>query len=423
MSNVIPFDRDNEAKNRIKEIEDLLEKNDVGWVKGSVQLGVTYAEYRDCHPSDIAFSVWLTTNGLGRRYNTNDQAALINMGRHPEIMRAVLEETSSRSYQLTWLRYKNRFPNARKPTALIPDMPKSVALAVPEAKPVRAEAMIPTVTSDTPSSDQPILYPLPEKSKLRDAVGTAIADVLISRFKHSRIFIGLLGNDAQPNDRSKLKYLAERCQQPDYPADLFLTQTWSPQLLYPHLPKRFIGMLPTSLSTLHKQHTVLIETERRFMQTPEFGMTDPPLAAYNKAYAIYTALTNARKGHTVDPAAIHRPTFGDDEGKPQVIVRGTKLWPAETGAGYCYDDLRCACGFAADVMNTFDDTRNASLSSRTLKLRHLMSWVDGGYNSTGSTTNGMLKAMRSVIDAYSKNISEEMRNPFPSMIKNDGDAR
>ncbi len=42
-----------------------------------------------------------------------------------------------------------------------------------------------------------------------------------------------------------------------------------------------------------------------------------------------------------------------------------------------------------DIIKTFDETHNAPFSTRTLKLRHLMSWLDGGYNSKGTTLTGM----------------------------------
>ena len=100
------------------------------------------------------------------------------------------------------------------------------------------------------------------------------------------------------------------------------------------------------------------------------------------------------------------------------------LWPAESGAGYCYDDLRCAWGFADDVLKTFRERGdNISMSTQSLKLRHLMSWIDGGYNTVGSTTAGMLKALTAVVQADPADRSEEMAPPLPRVTKTDGDAR
>ena len=233
------------------------------------------------------------------------------------------------------------------------------------------------------------------------------------------MFTDAIGStNASNNHKVMLRFFANRCQQPDYPPEMFLTQSWTSQLLYPHLPKRLVDMMPANIGTLYSKHAALVETERRFVASPEFGLTDPPLAAFNKAQAIYTSVVNTRNGSAVDPAARHRPIYGDDEGKPPVVIRGTQLWPAEAGAGYRYDDLRCAWGFADDVIKTFDEERNASISSRGLKLRHILSWL-GGYNSKGATIDGTLKAFAAVVRAYGSNVSEIMRPPLPSVKKDE----
>ena len=190
------------------------------------------------------------------------------------------------------------------------------------------------------------------------------------------------------------------------------------RLLYPHLPQKLLDMMPSKLITLSKVHTALVETEKRFVKTPEFGVTDPPLAAFNKAREIYEAVLRAKNGVTVDQAAAHRPEYVNDQGKPPVIVRGTQLWPAEVGVGYGYDDLRCACGLANDILTTFSESRDPPMAVQSLKLRHVLSWLPGGYNSVGSTQDGILKALTAVVQAHGADKSDVMRTPV-TLIKLD----
>jgi hypothetical protein len=257
-------------------------------------------------------------------------------------------------------------------------------------------------------------YEVPKQSKLRDLVGES-ADVIHARFKHNRSFVSAFKDIFPATAKRMGNYLAARCQKPDYPQELF-TATWSLELLYPHLPKRFLNQLPQNLGTVQKFHIALVETEQLFVQSPEFGVIDPPMVAFNKASAIYNSIIHKRSGGVVDTRAVHKPTYEGDEGKPPVIIRGTQVWPAETGAGYCYDDLRCAWGLAEDVIKTFDETPNAPISTRSLKLRHLMAWL-GGYNSVGATIEGTIRALRVVVSAYSADHSSEMRTPHIRMDK------
>ena len=240
--------------------------------------------------------------------------------------------------------------------------------------------------------------------------------MLLTQFKYPRMFTSLMADKGPKSpERTVLRYLAERCQS-NYPADLFLAQRWSVQLLYPHLPSAVLDQLPSKLSTLsYSHHTTLVETERRFVLTPEFGVTDPPLVAANKAREIYYALINAKNGGAVDKSAIHVPAYANDEGKPPIVVRGTQLWPAEAGTDYRYDDLRCAYNFAKDILLTFGEPRDAPMTTQSLKLRHLMAWLPGGYNSfVGATLEGVFKALKDVVQAYGANKSEDMRPPLPS---------
>lgn len=407
-NNIIPINQKDAVKKRIGDALQRYEKRSDQWIDAMLELAAALAEGRALFSADQDFGAWLGANQLDG-VTKDDRAALIDIAERPEQARSIAVELQSFSARIIREEMRRRFRSVAKPaseSASILQMPQAATLAAPEDE----NAICESATLDA--------YPVPVKSKLRELVGAEIADVLHAKFRSStRMFTAAIGPKATPNHKTMLRYLAARCRQPDYPADLLLEQSWTPQMLYPHLPKRLIEMMPTNISTLTSKHATLVETERRFMASPKFGITDPPLAAFNEAQAIYTSVINTRKGNTPDPTAIHRPTYDNDEGKPAVIIRGRQLWPAETGTGYRYDDLRCGWGLASDILSAFDE-RNATLSSRSLKLRHIMAWL-GGYNSTGATVDGTLKAFAAIVQAYSSNTSDVMRLPLPSMIKND----
>jgi hypothetical protein len=308
-----------------------------------------------------------------------------------------------------------------EPEALVPVAGEieETRITNPEIEPAPEHEVEAGPTAAPTPAAAPVLYDAPKKSKLHDRLGDEPATVLLTRFKHARMFANLVGGEGKlSKERTALRYLAERCVKPDYPSDLFLAKSWSTRLLYPRLPQKLLDMLPSNLSTLGNSHATLVKTEELFVKTPECGVTDPPMVAFNKARELYEAVVRAKDGATVDQSAVHRPTYVDDAGKPPVIVRGTQLWPAETGAGYGYDDLRCACGLADDILKTFSEPSNAPMSTKSLKLRHILSWFPNGYNSIGSTQDGLMKALLRVVQAYGADKSDVMRTPV-TLVKLD----
>jgi len=164
------------------------------------------------------------------------------------------------------------------------------------------------------------------------------------------------------------------------------------------------------------EHRPLVEAERRFVLTAEYrAMDNQPFVAFNKAQSIFHDIQNEKSGDVqvgqFDSTAIHRKTFKGDEGRRPVTVRGTQLWPAEASVEYGYDDLRCAYKFAEDVLLVFGEPRDASMATKSLTLRHLMSWLPGGYNARGCTIDGVLRALKDVVAAYGTDKSDVMRGP------------
>src|SRR5262249_15522898 len=105
---------------RIQDAYDRTIKIDCDWVEASVELAIALREGSENTPGNMSFSYWLKSNNLDNVLNANDRAALISMARDPELMRTVLKETPSRSYQLIWRHYKSHFTSARKKPASAP---------------------------------------------------------------------------------------------------------------------------------------------------------------------------------------------------------------------------------------------------------------------------------------------------------------
>ena len=399
-----------------------IERSRFEWIEGTLELAVLLAEARARFTSNAQFSHWIVEAEL-EGINYSDRAALIKMATNLQLTRTVLEETQRSSWRHIWEQeIQPRLRHVAKMTPEPVNISKSDVSAAPAT---RIEQPTAPKSSEQIVGQKTAQFTAPAKSKLRDMLKPNVAEVLLTYFKSTRMFATLSQEGKhQKSCVTLLNYLAERCVQPDYPEEFFLISTWTIRLLYPHLPQKLLDMVSTNIranvSTLAKtQHASLVETERLFVQSPEFGITDPPLVAFNKANEIYNAIVHKKNGGTFDQSAVHRPVYADDEGKQPVIIRGTQLWPAETGAGYGYEDLRCAHGLADDILKTFDETRNAPMSTRSLKLRHVLSWLPGGYNSTGASLDGTLKALRTVVQAYSSNKSDVMRSPSPSLKKLD----
>ena len=88
-------------------------KGGAEWVEGSLQVAAALREGRDAVPTNIAFSAWLKQNKLDF-YLRHDRAALINLAFDLDLMRTILMETDSRSYQRIWGANKSRYPSHRK---------------------------------------------------------------------------------------------------------------------------------------------------------------------------------------------------------------------------------------------------------------------------------------------------------------------
>lgn len=405
---------------RVRKALQAWEDANANWIETTMTLAIElHAARTECGGDNHAFGHWLVANDC--EVAKNDRWALVNMGAHPELSRRKLEETKRKSVQCIWdLEIKPHVvPNVRNNISQQTSSPEPVVSA-----PVPAPSTIPAVSKKAETAE-PVLFDVPKKSKLFELIGTEAATVLFQQFKH-RIFNSVVADKSSNALRritTGLRYLAERCVSDDYPEALRSAPSWSVQLLYPHLPAKLLDqcMASTSLETfLARHHATLVATEAQFVRTPEFGMTDPPLAAYNKAQSIYNSIISKRNGDTFDKSLVHKAVFNADEGKPPVIVLGTQLWPALENTGYGYDDLRCAFNLARDVVLTFKESSDVPMTTQALKLRHIRSWLPGGYNSTGSTIEGVLNAFDLVIQAYTVNRDETLtRPPLPSLKKLD----
>ena len=388
------------------------------WIEGTLELGALLVEARSRFPAHQQFSLWLTEHRLNF-LGENDQASLISMAAEPNILRDVLTEQSDVLHPITiWRKCRSRFgqPSITTPEpTLIPNpQPEPATEAkVENQEPSEAKVEAKTATkSEKTKKSESKLYRL----------GDDVADVLMAKFKNPRMLAHFLGgDDSRTKKRSRmLRYLAARIKA-DYPEEYLASKSWETRLLYPYLPPKMLEKLAKHINMIDANHATLAATEELFMKTPECGVTDPPMIAFNKAYSIYQSLSHAKNngGAPIDRSAfVHKPTFAPDEGKHPVIVRGTQLWPRETSETYCYDDLRCAFGMAEDILLTFLEPKDAPMTTKSLKLRHVSAWLPpNGYNAVGATLEGVMRAWKLVVYAYGADKSEEMRKPEASLRK------
>jgi hypothetical protein len=100
-------------RRRITEGFERANKGGAEWIEGSLIMAIALREARDAHPANISFSDWLKQSKLDFLYY-HDRAALINMAANPELMRTVLAEGDSRSYQRIWGANRKRFVSTNK---------------------------------------------------------------------------------------------------------------------------------------------------------------------------------------------------------------------------------------------------------------------------------------------------------------------
>jgi hypothetical protein len=106
------------------------------WIEGTLRITQALARARDQFPSDRAFNNWLGTNNI--TYGADMRAALIGMGRTPDVARRVLNDTKRQSYDTIWRKemkpivrqsQEPRFRNVSKPefSEVLPNSPDQPA--------------------------------------------------------------------------------------------------------------------------------------------------------------------------------------------------------------------------------------------------------------------------------------------------------
>jgi len=101
-------------------IQDALQQEAEGhnlWIEGTLELINILDDARNRLGSDQAFGTWLTDSGYGDRITRHDRSALLNMAKHPNVTRKVLEQTNRRSWRYIWEEeVQPRLPYVGQPT-------------------------------------------------------------------------------------------------------------------------------------------------------------------------------------------------------------------------------------------------------------------------------------------------------------------
>ena len=112
------------------------------WIEGTLELISILDDARNRLGSDQAFGTWLTDSGYGDRITRHDRIALLNMAKHPNVTRKVLEQTNRRSWRYIWeeevqprLPYVGQPAEGKSPEATPSNNPEQPA--EPEKKPTR----------------------------------------------------------------------------------------------------------------------------------------------------------------------------------------------------------------------------------------------------------------------------------------------
>ena len=72
------------------------------WAIGILQVAVAVWDARQTFTEDREFSAWFNAAHLDELFNANDRAALVGMGRNPDVTKEALATTERRSLQHLW---------------------------------------------------------------------------------------------------------------------------------------------------------------------------------------------------------------------------------------------------------------------------------------------------------------------------------
>ena len=103
---------------RIRHWLDRKEANEADWVEVTLGLIEEISAARAEFSANREFSIWLMDNEL-ERLDPNDRAAAISLGANMRLARMALTETQSRSLQLIWREWHNRYRARIKRTVLL----------------------------------------------------------------------------------------------------------------------------------------------------------------------------------------------------------------------------------------------------------------------------------------------------------------
>jgi hypothetical protein len=331
----------------------------VDWIEATLEMAATLREAREQFKNDREFSIWLATNDLNM-HNHDDRAALINMGRNPDLTRIVLQETQRQSLRLIWRdEIAPRVRSAAKPPAQESSLTETRDSAPPA--PAKAEPVSPTSVES--------------KVKLGERhpfIGHRRAEEVAAIYQHTKTR-GTIGKLLGKRGGGEVwKMMLELIDAGVLRPTNFATDMPSIRLLFPEAPLEFTRRL--SLAEEHDRKKI-----RNEIMPVVLRCRDEIIAAPIQIVEILQREAAANRERIdaelrTQKLQIARQSLPASE--PEVVLYGKHYWPiidiSDPDQRYDYGQLVAAAWFFDDARRLARAGADNSPKSCGMKIRFLV---------------------------------------------------
>lgn len=379
---------------RLRDRLDAYSKNRDEFPRVTLALAIELFEARQDHDSNEAFGAWLAGNSLDD-LGKDDRAALINIGEHAEISRAILAETGRNSPQWIWREEVQprvrHVTNTPLPADQRSEPAETAANTEVNADSSSAEPQI----SDTPITTSSEPEPVSAGTLAKAAVGKfPKADLVLGYIlnKDTRTLIGKLTH-GRKNGGPLWQLIIQSIESGAFgdPSNAVVSKP-NLRLLLPWAPKSYAQNFDPSQAKYQKAiadeiFPVVLANRDLLRREP-----DRLPALVNEAARIAWQQKQETAEKERHAAAVAKMPADEKE----VIAFGRVLWPAFNGvSSYSYDDLCHAVWFAQMLLGMFP--RDWDAKSKAMQAGHLVKFIAPMLKSPG-----WADAVRHIFAAYSQ---------------------
>jgi hypothetical protein len=379
------------------------------WIDGLVEEATTMVEARDTYDDDREFSIWLMDNGI-MFYSPDDQAALINMGRNPDLMRVKLQETKRTSLRYIWKEeMKAAYAEAAKSDppyryVAIRGAQREPPPESPQSEPQEAATAEPAPAETMKSADElERRHRLETKPPPPSLKGLPKAEIVAAYLTHADTPARMARFVKTKKGRDIWMLLIESIEAGHFgePTDRVIT---SPNLrmILPWIQDRTFGNMDISKPAERQQiREVLFPL---LVERPELKgalQAALPSAFRDRQKSIQES---ARREFLVADARAKAAAAATKEASTVIIAYGTPLWPADPeSVGYTLAELECACHFSRFFMTAIMQA-NETPKGMQLAAAHLVKYMI-------PIQRGFVLAVNRIFDAYVANPKGESEMP------------